>query len=153
MRPWWRSASSGESNRAADSRGVGLWRSGPTGQTDDAQDPPASERKRGGGWAKRVKVGTGPLVRIWPTAQGEVHSFLFFFYFYWASGEDLAHGAGRGPFLSFFSISILLSYFKSKSNQVPILNFKFMHKQNSSMGCKYNSIYLYPTYLNKCSHL
>jgi hypothetical protein len=57
---------------------VGLWHSGPTGQTDDAQDPPASERKRGGGWAKRVKVGTGPLVRIWPTAQGEVHSFLFF---------------------------------------------------------------------------
>jgi hypothetical protein len=53
--------------------------------------------------------------------------FIFIFYFY---------------FLFLFQIQIK-----------PSLNFKFMHKQNSSMGCKYNFIYLYPTYLTKCSHL
>ena len=35
-------------------------------------------------------------------------------------------------FILFFSISISLSYFKSKSHHVLLLNFKFMHKRKKT---------------------
>jgi hypothetical protein len=76
----------------------------------------------------------------------------------WAAqkGRD---GSSWGKFRlgksSSFSFRISIFPFLFQIQNKPSLNskFPFMHKQNSSMGCKYNFIYLYPTYLNRCSHL
>jgi hypothetical protein len=76
----------------------------------------------------------------------------------WATQKE-QDGLSWGKFSpgksSSFSFLISIFPFLFQIQIKPSLNskFTFMHKQNSSMGCKYNFIYLYPTYLNRCSHL